>query len=496
MRRNRVQFLLLMIITSGFSYVYAQKALTLTLEQTIVLAADSSLEAFRTKNLYMSRYWEFRTFKAGRLPSFTLNLTPGQYNRSMIKRYDFESDIDFYREQLAYEAYSGLSVVQNFDLLGGTFFMNTNINYLRNFGNNSNTQFTSVPIRVGYQQNLLGYNPFKWEKKIEPLKYEIAKKQLIYDFENIAQLASSYFFSLARAQDEYNLAEQNVLNTDSLYRTGEERFKIAAINETDLLSLKLDRVNAVNRLRSAEITLNRTMFNLTTFLNLDKNTVINLILPSYPKSMEISTEKALDEAHNNNPELLGYQQNILTNQQNVDRTKRESMFNASVSASVGFNQVAGTFPDAYRNPLRQDIVSLSVSIPIVDWGVRKGRYNMARNYLTVTEISARQGEIKIEEDVIMTVGDFNKQKDLIASAEEALELAERTYANTQQRFLIGSADINTLTLRRQSQEQARINYLSALESYWASYYKIRRLTLFDFEYNLPIISTIDLIIEN
>jgi len=212
--------------------------------------------------------------------------------------------------------------------------------------------------------------------------------------------------------------------------------------------------------------------------------------------MEISTEKALAEARNNNPDLLGYQQSILTNQQNVERTKIESMFNASVTASVGFNQVAQTLSNAYRDPLRQDIVSLNISIPIVDWGVRKGRYNMAKNTLNVTEISARQGEIKIEEDVIMTVSDFNIQKDLITSAEEALLIAEDTYAKTQQRFLIGSVDINTLTLRRQSQQQARINYISALESYWTSYYKIRRLTLFDFEYNIPIANAIELRIKN
>ena len=51
---------------------------TLTLEQTIALASDSSLEAFRSKNLYMASYWEHLAFKAGRLPSLTLNLIPGQ----------------------------------------------------------------------------------------------------------------------------------------------------------------------------------------------------------------------------------------------------------------------------------------------------------------------------------------------------------------------------------------------------------------------------------
>ena len=41
--------------------VYAQKRLVLDLNQTIALANDSSLESFRTQNMYLSGYWEYRT---------------------------------------------------------------------------------------------------------------------------------------------------------------------------------------------------------------------------------------------------------------------------------------------------------------------------------------------------------------------------------------------------------------------------------------------------
>ena len=69
--------------------VFGGKAqLTLTLERTITLAADSSLDAFRYKNMYLAGYWEYRTYKAGRLPSLTLNLTPAQYRRYFTQRHD------------------------------------------------------------------------------------------------------------------------------------------------------------------------------------------------------------------------------------------------------------------------------------------------------------------------------------------------------------------------------------------------------------------------
>ena len=164
----------------------------------------------------------------------------------------------------------------------------------------------------------------------------------------------------------------------------------------------------------------------------------------------------------------------------------ESRFNASLNASVGFNQVAGKFKDAYHKPLQQDLVNVSVSIPLLDWGVRKGRYNMAKNNLNVVKIAARQEEINLEEEVTMTVSDFNIQHRMIASAEEALDLAVTAYHQTRQRFIIGKADVNSLTLALNRQQQAQKNYISALQNYWLNYYKIRRLTLHDFERGLSL----------
>ena len=57
----------------------AQQVVKLDLQRTIEIANDSSLSAFRYQNLYLSGYWEYRTYKANRLPSLTLNLTPAKY---------------------------------------------------------------------------------------------------------------------------------------------------------------------------------------------------------------------------------------------------------------------------------------------------------------------------------------------------------------------------------------------------------------------------------
>ena len=94
-----------------------KKAIELDLETAVKLANDSSLSAFRMKNSYMAGYWEYRSFKARRLPSLTLYMTPLSYNRDYTRRYDSQQNIDIYRRQQSLYSYGNLEVQQNFDLL-------------------------------------------------------------------------------------------------------------------------------------------------------------------------------------------------------------------------------------------------------------------------------------------------------------------------------------------------------------------------------------------
>lgn len=472
------KLILLFAIMSLNLQAHAQ--ITLNLQKAIEIANDSSLTAFRYQNMYLAGYWEYRTYKANRLPSMSLNLMPAQYYRYITQRYDSNQDVDVYREQQMFSASGGISIQQNFDLTGGTFYIDSELEYMRNFGYTKSTQFSSIPIRIGYQQSLLGFNPFRWERKIEPLKFEKAKKTFLYNRESISEEVVRYFFALASAQADLELAKEQVASCDTLYKIGLQRQKIAAISRADLLTLQLDKVNAQNTLENAQITMKRAMTALALYLNLDKNTQIKLELPGKPKVLNISAEEALSKAQENNPTYLEQRQQVLEAEREVNRSKMESRFNASVNASIGFNQVAEDFRNAYRKPLQQDLVSVSVSIPLVDWGVRKGRLNMAKNNLSVTRIAARQQEQSVEEEVMMTVNDFNIQQRLINSAEEALDLAILAYEQTRQRFIIGKADVNSLTLALNRQQEAQKNYLASLQNYWMNYYKIRKLTLHDF----------------
>ena len=65
------------------------------------------------------------------------------------------------------------------------------------------------------------------------------------------------------------------------------------------------------------------------------------------------------------------------------------------------------------------------------------------------------------------------------------------YEQTRQRFIISKADVNSLTLSLNRQQEAQKNYISALQNYWLNYYKIRKLTLYDFESGISLSERLD-----
>lgn len=298
------------IITYTFAMLIALYAMPLraqqpkevmSLQKALDIANASSKAVAQYRNEYMSSYWTYVAYKAQQLPQLTLKLTPMTYYRYITNRYDSGEDQDVYRQQQMLSTGGGLSITQKLPLTGGTFYINSSLDYMRNFGNSRSTQYSSVPIRIGYNQTLIGYNPFKWDKQIEPLKYEKSRKQLVYNISRVSEEVTSLFFSLALAQKEYEMAKNSKTIADSLFTVGSQRFKIASITQADLLTLKLDALNAGNTLENARTTLNRAMSQLAIYLRMEKTTSIVAEMPHEPILTQIDVSKAIEMAHLYNP---------------------------------------------------------------------------------------------------------------------------------------------------------------------------------------------------
>lgn len=114
----------------------------------------------------------------------------------------------------------------------------------------------------------------------------------------------------------------------------------------------------------------------------------------------------------------------------------------------------------------------------------------------VIDIELQQNEDTYKQNITLKVLDFNLQQELVLGALRTSEISKESYSLTEKRFLSGSVDFLNLIASRKAWQQANENYIRALQNYWAIYYKVQQLTLYNFIDNTPLIQDFESILDN
>ncbi len=481
------RFILLIFIILNVSTVTAQTIKRYTLEQVIHLAQKQSPDALMAIHRFRKSYWSYRTFKAAYLPQLSFAATLPSINRS-INPVASQEGTTVYTSQSLTNYSAGLSLNQKIGFTGGEIFLNSGLQRLDNFvGNTSSHQYLGNMINIGISQPLFTYNPYKWRKVIEPLKYQQAKRAYMESNEEVAIKAINYFFSLLSAQIEQEIALKNYHNYDTLFQIAKGRFNLGKIAENELLQLQLNFLKADASVEQARLNYNDKLYRFKSFLRLKDETSIELIPPVLTSFFDVPVKKAIEEAKNNTSTGLAFQQRLLEAASGLNEARLTGRFNMNVYASFGLSQSGQQLPDAYQQPLDQERISLGIQIPILDWGRAKGNIKMAQSNEDLVRTAVAQDKIDFEQNIYLKVMQFAMQQKQLTIAAKSDTVAQRRYEVTQKRYLIGKVnDVLELNNAQIDNDNARLNYFNALKNYWENYFQLRKLTLFDFKKNIAI----------
>lgn len=482
LRRFIVQILLSMVATAVFlpSPLHAQQAVReFTLDEVIELAREQSLQSILAKHQFRADYWEFRSYKAKYLPNITLRSQFPQFRRA-IKEYQNPDGSYQYIEDNVNTSSLNLDLSQNIGWTGGRLFVSSDLQRIDEFGASSRHSYMSTPVSIGYNQPVLFYNEYKWEKKIEPLKYEQARKQYLSNLEEATLRAVNYYFDLILAQKNMDIARSNYANADTLYKISQKRFEIGTIAENELMQMKLSYLNAGADLNETKINLQAARIRLRSFLGFNENVELHLKAPSHVPEVEIDVSRAVNLAEEHNPRIIDYEKQLLQVEQEVARAKSEKGPNASLFASFGLTQEARDFAHVYQSPQNQQRLTVGFEIPIIDWGLGEGRYKMAQSRHQMVQTDIKRSRTEFEQNVGLRVMKFNLQDDQVKVKHQAELTAQKRYDITKKRFMVGKVDVLDLNVASNDKDVAKRNYISSLRNYWLDYFEIRQITLYDF----------------
>ena len=164
-------------------------------------------------------------------------------------------------------------------------------------------------------------------------------------------------------------------------------------------------------------------------------------------------------------------------------------YQVDLNVTVGYSGVNRELAIAYNESRDQEVVSVGLSIPILDWGKRKGQVRMAESNRDVVHSQLQQEEFLLTEQ-------FNNQAGQLDLARESDRVASARYQASIESFLIGRMNVLELNDARDAKDLARQDYVQQLFYYWYYYYEIRSVTLWDFATGTPLHSDIDAILAD
>ncbi len=484
MRRKLYPIIALALwLSAGSAAAQGEASLTLTLEQAIRMAQEHSPQAQSARHTYRSAYWNYRYYRANYLPSVTLSSSP-TLNRQISKIVQPDGT-NKYLEQNQLTADLSLTINQNIALTGGNLFVKSSTQRNEEFENNV-ISFNTQPVVIGYQQSLFGYNSLKWDRRIEPVRYREACKAYAEALELVASQTSSYFFALATAQTNLDIASSNYASADTLYRYAQGRYNIGTITENEMLQLEINKLSEETNRMNARIEVEDCMQTLRSFLGLKGDEVLRVLPDDSIPHFEVSVQEALRLAFQNSPDPDYYQRAKLESRSNLAYARANAGLKADLYVQFGLTQTGAKFAESYRDPLDQQYASITLSLPILDWGRGKGRIRVARSQVDLVDTQAEQGLKDFELNVIKMVRQFNLQAHRVAVAAKTDRTAERRYEVARRLYLLGKSTILDLNAAISEKDTSRRNYISALQQYWSLYYGIRSMTGYDFERMCPI----------
>jgi outer membrane protein TolC len=449
-----------------------------SLNDVIDRARAQSPASKRTETTKETRYWQYRTFRAGYNPQLAVSGNAPNFNQNFTQVIQPDGTRLFQPVNQT-NSFANLGLLQPLRWTGGTISANTNFNFFNDI-NRTVSSWNGNILSIRLDQPVYAFNPFKWDRKTEPLRFEESKREFVEQLEFISQNAADLFFQVIRSQIDEQIAKFNLANNDTIFKIEQGRYNIGTTSQDKLLQVELQLLKSKQDVAQAKINIQNNSLLLRIYLGLKDDQDFDLLLPEELPDFSIDLEQALTLARKNRAAYVAFERRRIEADREVARARGSRLNNATLSASYGLNNVGLVINDLYVNPQQQQQFNLGFNVPVFNWGRNKATMNTALANKKLNDYTIAQDEVNTEQEIITQVRQFELLRLQIEITKKSDQVARERYNVAQNRYLIGKIDITNLNIALTEKDAARRSYLEALRSYWTSYFNLRRLTLYDF----------------
>ncbi|MEO8336846.1 MAG: TolC family protein [bacterium] len=452
---------------------------TLTLQDAIRMAQQQGTAAQVARSARDAAHFRDNAFNSRLMPQLFLRGTAADLNHGIAPVVQSDGTTLFVGQSQNQSTFS-LGFDQAIPLTGGTISLGSEISRYNQFGDLTSQRYQTSPFVISLRQDVFKPRAIVWDKRVQSLSATVAERGYLEAREDVAGDVSDAFFNLYAQQMQLRNASANVAVNDTLYTLNQGRYEVGKIGENDLLKSELALLRARAAVDDAKLARDRAEAALRRLIVYPEGQRFAIVTPDSIPIIDADPDVAEQQALKNSSSM---QQNELDNVQakrGISYAKANNRFNATVGASVGFNQTAPRFNQAYQSPLGKQTLSVDVNLPMLQWGAGKADVEAAKAGESRVTANNRGRRDQLAEDArFSALAVQQAQRNVLISA-KADTVASKQFEVARNRYTIGKITNDALYIAQGEKDAAVLAYVQALRNYWTAYYHLRRVTLYDF----------------
>ena len=454
--------------------------LRITLQQAIDLALRQGYNARAAEAARDASRYRDAAFYSRLLPQLSVSGTLPAYNRSIIEVVQPDGSTLF-RAQDQTNASLSATLTQRIPATGGDLIVSSSLARVSVSGAQEVLNWSSTPVSIGFRQPILRPNTAAWDKKEQPVRTEVTERQYLEAREDIALQTTGLFFEIYAARVALETASANAAVNDTLYTLNQGRYEIGRIGENDLLQSELALLRAQADLDAAELAFDRALATLRIALNVPRDTPLEIAVPDRVPGFEPDTTLAVSQALQNRSVVSSAELQGVQAQRRVTEAKLNNGFGATLQASYGFNATGPDIRGGYADLLEARRLIVSVEFPLFQWGAGSEEVRAAEMDRDEIESTTQVALDLTVHEARFAALELSQARRTLALSANADTVGQRRFEVAYNRYLIGRISIDNLFIAQREKDQARAQHVQALRAFWEAYYRLRRVTLYDFE---------------
>jgi outer membrane protein len=471
-----------MLLIFNVLCVFPQKAVTL--EEALKIAEDNSPSMKRTRLNLVRSQENLNAQNAALKSQFSLSVNPIGYNQNR----EFNDLISEWNSTRTVESYGLFTIAQPIVFTDATVSLTNRFGYKDSYSEyaDKTTKGFSNRLSLNLDQPLFTYNRTKLQLKELRLALENAQLNYAIQLLSLEKSVTQAFYYVYQQQQSMDISNQAYQNMQKSYEVSKNKVDAGISAREEMFQAELNLASSKSEYENSQVSFENAKDEFKLLIGMSLYDDFSVLPNIEVDTIQVNIAFAIDQGLANRMELRQSQISIETSQFDLIQTKALNEFKGSLGLSVGLFGDHENFGNVYESPTDNESVSLSLSIPLWDWGERKSR-------IKATEANIESANISYEEEQSNIILGVRKVYRNLLNLQNQIEIAKQNVTNAQltydlnlEKYKNGDLTGMDLNIYQNQLSEKQLSYTNSLISYKLELLNLKIQTLYDFEKKTPV----------